>query len=522
MSSVFSHLLVRISVCGALGVIAGACSATLDFTECYEDADCASFFDDNKPMYCASHVCRPRENGCDANSQCAGLGDAYICATSSAPRECASTESDECGAPIYPGGEISDDVAFIGVMLPKTGADKDLGLAMEKGVLAAVEEFNGSGELLNGDKIALVVCDTQSEVASATSAARHLGDTLTIPVLIGPVDDVEFTTVVDQVTFAQGVNAFTMGPMITADMSELDTSTGSGLVFQAMAGAKYQGPALGERIAVDFAGDPMANAILLLSEDPYGLSLYNAVATEDTTGPNQIPQVPGSQFIASYRGFDDATKGAKAKLDTALDTFASPPMLILLGRSEVADIIKYYKTTGAPLPQKIYIPKRAMAAVAALKDPELANIVVAITPDLETPQLAKLRTRLGESDLSPEGALAYDATMASLIGMAAVKSGDIVVGLRVADAFKKLSDKAGTAVDFGEGPKKFVPAALTAFQSNKTVDLTGITGTLDFDTRGEVCSPIAAYTLDDKGGWVKSAVFTPACPESTGTWAPVP
>ncbi|MDC0722694.1 ABC transporter substrate-binding protein [Nannocystis bainbridge] len=520
MSSVFSHLLVRFSVCGALGVIAGACSATLDFTECYDDADCASFFDDDKPMYCAGSVCQTREKGCDANSQCAGLGEAFICATSSAPRKCASTTSDECGAPIYPGGEVSDDVAFIGVMLPKTGADAELGEAMEKGVLAAVEEFNASGELPNGDKIALVVCDTKGEVASATSAARHLGDTLTIPVLIGPVDDLEFTAVVDQVTFAQGVNAFTMGPMVTADMTELDTTTGSGLVFQAMAGAKYQGPALGARIGADFTGDPTADAVLLLSEDAYGYGLYNAVATEDTS-PKQIPQVPGSQFIASYRGLDDAAKGAKGKLDTALKTFPAPPMLILLGRSEVAEIIKHYKSTGAPLPQKIYVPKRAMPAVAALKDPELVDIVVAIAPELDTPQLAKLRTRLGESDLAPEAALAYDATMASLFGMAAVKA-DIIVGLRVADAFKKLSDKAGAAIDFGTGPKMFVPAALTAFQSNKTVDLVGITGALDFDTRGEVCSPIAAYKLDGKGGWTKTAVYTPACPDASGTWAPAP
>lgn len=521
MSSVFSHMLTRISVCGVLGVIAGACSATLDFTECYEDADCAAFFDDNKPMYCAANTCQVREKGCDANSQCAGLGEAFICATSSAPRECASTETDECGAPIYPGGEVSDDVAFIGVMLPKTGADAALGEAMEKGVLAAVEEFNGSGELPNGDKIALVVCDTKSEVASATSAGRHLGDTLAIPVLIGPVDDVEFTAVVDQVTFAPGVNAFTMGPMVTADMSELDTS--ANLVFQAMAGAKYQGPALGARIGADFMDDPTANAVLLLAEDAYGLSLYNAVATEETGGPSQIPQVPGNQFIASYRGLDDATKGAKAKLDAALTSFDMPQMLVLLGRAEVADIIAYYKTTGAPLPQKIYVPQRAMAAVAALKDKDLAGVVVAITPDLDTPQLAKLRTRLGESSLAPEAGLAYDATMASLIGMAAVKSGDIVVGLRVADAMEKLSDKSGVPVDFGTGPKMFVPAALSAFATGKSVDLTGITGPLDFDAKGEVCSPLAAHTLDESGeAWVKTAVFTPACPDTTGEWAAVP
>lgn len=522
MSSDLKHLLTRISICGALGVVAGACSATLDFTECYEDADCASFFDDNKPMNCVANVCRTREDGCEAHSQCAGLGEDHICATSSAPRECASTKTQECGAPIYPGGEISDDVVFVGVMLPKTGADKALGLAMEKGVLAAVEDFNAHGELPSGDKIALVVCDTQSEVASATSAGRHLGDTLTIPVLIGPVDDVEFRAVVDQVTFAQGVNAFTMGPMVTADVSDLDTGT-SGLVFQAMAGAKYQGPALGERIAADFAGDPTADAVLLLSEDPYGFSLYAAVATEDTGGPKQVPQVPGNQFIASYRGLDDAAKGARAKIDTALMTLPEPPMLILLGRAEVADIIEYYKSTGAPLPQKIYVPQRAMAAVAELADPDLAGVVVAIAPELDTAQLTKLRGRLGESTLPQEAGLAYDATMASIFGMAAVKSGDLVVGLRVADAFKKLSDKQGAVIDFGEAPSKFVASALAQFNSSKTVDLNGITGALDFDLQGEVCAPIGAYTLDASGAkWEKTAVFTPACPATTGAWTPAP
>jgi hypothetical protein len=521
MSSVLSHLLPRISACLAVGAIAGACSATLDFTECYEDADCASFFDDNRPMYCAGNTCRIRENGCMAHSQCAGLGEAFVCATSGTPRECKSTETAECGAPIYPGGEVSDDVVFIGVMLPKTGADAELGLAMEKGVLAAVEEFNAAGALPSGSKVAVVVCDTKSEVASATRAGRHLGDTLAIPVLIGPVDDVEFSAVVDQVTFTPGVNAFTMGPMVTADMSGLDTGT-SGLVFQTMAGAKYQGPALDARVGVDFTGTT-ANAIVLSAEDVYGSSLYAAAATKDAPKAKEIPQVPGGQHVASYRGLDEPTRGAKARLDAALAVFPAPEILVLLGRAEVAEIITYYKSTGAPLPQKIYVPHRAMPAIAELADPDLEGVVVAVAPELDTPQLGKLRTRLDDDELTPEAGLAYDATMASLLGMSAVKAGDILVGLRVADAFKKLSDKAGVPVDFGAAPKSFVTAALAAFKTSKTVDLTGITGPLDFDAQGEVCAPIAAYTLGAGGKqWEKTAVFTPSCPDTAGSWADLP
>ena len=107
--------------------------------------------------------------------------------------------------------------------------------------------------------------------------------------------------------------------------------------------------------------------------------------------------------------------------------------------------------------------------------------------------------------------------------MSAVKKGDLVVGLRVADGVKKLSDETGVEVDFGTAPSKFVAAAVGAFTASETVDVTGITGPLDFNTTGEVCAPMAAFTLDASGAsWEKIAVFTPDCPATTGTWPAVP
>lgn len=524
MSSL-SHLLTRISVCGAaclvVGAIAGACSATLDFTECHDDADCASFFDDNKPMYCApDKVCRVSEDGCRSHSQCAGLGPSFICTATS---ECASTESEQCGAPIWPGGEMSDDVMLMGVMLPKEGADKELGLAMEKAVLAAVDEFNASGELQGGSKIAPVVCDTKTDKDTAIAAARHLGDALTVPVFVGPIDDIEFTAVADKVTFVQGVLAFTMGPMITTNITDLDSAN---LLFSAMAGAAYQGQAIRGRIAADFAADPTADSILLVSEDAYGQGgLYTVVAPGPLDAANSIPEVPGVQKMSSYLGIDNPTsgKGAKQKLDSLLTSIPEPSMLVLLGRAEVAEIITYYQSLGKPMPDRIYVPHRAMPAIAALADPSLAGVVVAVAPELDTPALDTLRARVGDMSLPGEAALAYDATMASMLAMAVVKPGDAVVGPTVAKSVPKLSDTAGVAVDFSEAPSKFVVAALAALKMGQTLDLKGFSGPLDFDAEGEVCGSIAAYTLDDTGAaWVKTAVYSPDCPASSGMWADVP
>lgn len=503
-------------LCAALAAFAGACSATLDFTECHDDADCAAFFEDNKPMFCAGNVCKVREGGCDANTQCAGLGEAYICTNSTTTRECASTETEQCGAPIYPDGEVTDDVVFMGLLVPRDGADATLGAAIEKAALAAIEDFNAGGALQSGGKIAAVVCDTKSDPDTAVAAGKHLGDTLTIPVFIGPVDDLEFTQVVDEVTFAPRVNAFTMGPMVTAKLDDLDTG---GLVFSTMPGAKYQGRALGARLGVDFNGATV-DTYMLLAQNEYGIGLYESAATESTGAgkPNRIPELEGNQVISSYTGVD----GAMNFLEAQLGGGEQPGVVIIFGRTEVGEILKRYKAAGYKLPQKLYVSHRAMASIEALGDASLAPVVVALAPEFDA-KLAALRTRVGDDALPAEAALAYDATMSSLLAMSAVKAGDPVVGLPVAKAIGKLHDKMGAKIDFSQMPATFLAAAKAAFAEGKAVDIAGFSGELDFDAAGEVCGPIAAYKLDAAGKkFEKFAVFSPSCPDTAGTWADVP
>lgn len=526
MSSVLSPLLPRMS--GrvlALGLLAasgsavvGACSATLDFTECLDDADCSKFFENQQPMFCDANVCKTRAGGCSSNSQCAGLGEAFIC-TNSMTHLCESTEADGCEAPIYPNGETADNVVFVGLMVPKTGADKDLGLAMEKAALAAVEDFNKSGALQSGDQIATVVCDTQSNPDAAVAAAKQLGDRLTVPVFIGPVDDLEFTRVVGEVTFAERVNAFTMGPMVTADMSGLDTNN---LVFSPLPGAAYQGAAIGGRIGADFAGNADANLLLVFSYDDYGLSLYAATATMSTGAgkPSRIPELPGPQGVKSYNDVDEASQFLD---DNVTGSWGVPDALVLFGRAEIAEILKRYKAAGHPWPTKIYVPQRAMSAIAALGDTSLAGKLVAIAPDIETAKLAALRSRTGDPNLAPQAALAYDAAMSSLLAMAAAQANEPVVGPTVSKYVAKLADPAGTAVDFGQAASKFVPTAVSELKAGKSINIAGYTGALDFDAQGEVCGPIAAFALDATGkSFAKTAMYTPSCPTPAGTWADLP
>ncbi len=497
----------------ACGGLAGACSATYDFTECYSPEDCADFFEDGRPMVCVQKVCQVQKGGCKSNSQCEGLGEDFICTNSTDNRLCVSTASEQCGAPIYPDGEVADDVVFVGLLVPKTGADAALGAAAEKAALAAIKDFNARGTLQDKARIAAVVCDTQSSPTAASAAAKHLGDTLTIPVLIGPLDDIELTTVVKEVTFAKRVFAFTMGPMTTAEMETLDSGD---LVFSAMGDATYQGAAMGAWMGSDFASNPDADAYIMPADNVYGLSLYGGVATDPAGSLFRIPQIGGGQYISTYK----STEAAIATLDGYLGDLGVPSALVLLGRSEVGEILAHYKATGMSWPEKIYVPSRAMGAIAALADPTLAGVVIAVGPDLEAEGLAVLRDRTGDPNLPGEAVYAYDATMSSLLAMSAVKAGSLVVGPAVSKAVSSLADLAGVEVRFADSPETFVPAATGAFAAGERVNVTGLSGPLDFDAKGDVCGPMAAYTLDASGGvWQRLGTYTPNCPDTVGTWA---
>ncbi len=506
-----------LALAGLGGAALGACSAVLDFTECRADVDCADFFTaDQKPMQCDNQQCVARSR-CTSNSQCSGLGEDYICNLSGS---CAATSSDQCDAPIYPGGEASDKVVFIGSIVARMGDDAALGATAEKGFLRALEDFHAGGGSVGdeGHMVALVPCDSGGSVVQATAAAKHLGTGLTVPAILGPLDDDELVKIAEDVSLANGVLAYTHSPTATTD---IDFDDKFSLVWLTNIKAEFQGRAFGEHLRHEIDADVFDTsdpaATLLFAQDAYGYSMYYALATQTQDGqPNRIPEV-NSQLVSSYNNLDTG------KL--RIDSFGDTDVLIILGGAEVAELLRHYKTTGKPWPRRVYVAQRSFAAVQALGDATLVESLRAIGPDLETENLAALRKRMGDPNASAELGLAYDAAMVTLLAMSSHTGSEPITGVSIRAAMGKMNDPNGTVVSFGEAPATFVKAAVTALRAGKSVNLDGASGPLDYRTDGSICGDMIAYGLDPTGKTlVPIERFTADCSKSpiVGTWAAIP
>lgn len=525
-SSSILHARLRAGLLSRVGLLAfaglgamafGACSAVLDFTECREDIDCANFFDDDKPMQCVNQQCvaRPR---CTTNSQCAGLGDDYICNLSGS---CAATSSEQCDSPIYPDGKASDDVIFMGSIVARSGDDAALGATAEKAFKAALDDFHAGGGAvkIGGESkmVALVPCDSANSTISATAAAKHLGTGLTVPAILGPLDDDELVKVAKDVSVANGVLAYTHSPTATTNIDFDDKS----LVWLTNTKAEFQGRSFGSHLQHEIGAgvfdtmDPAAT--LLFAQDAYGYSMYYALATQKQDGqPNRIPEI-NSQVVSSYNNLDTG------KL--RIDSFGDTDILIILGGAEVAELLRHFKTTGKPWPRRVYIAQRSFAAVLALGDATLVDSLRAIGPDLETANLAALRKRIGDAKAPAEFGLAYDAAMVTLLAMSSHTGTEPVTGVSIRAAMGRMSDPAGTAVSFGDAPATFVKAATAALQAGKTINLSGVSGPLDYRSDGSICGDMMAFGLDPAGKtFVPVEHFVAICDQSpfTGTWSAVP
>ena len=58
-----------------------------------------------------------------------------------------------------------------------------------------MKDFNAATKLQSGKGVALVVCDTKGTKEGAKLAASHLGESLAVPAILGPLADLELSEV---------------------------------------------------------------------------------------------------------------------------------------------------------------------------------------------------------------------------------------------------------------------------------------------------------------------------------------
>ncbi|MEZ4453470.1 MAG: ABC transporter substrate-binding protein [Nannocystaceae bacterium] len=490
------------------GAAAGACSASLNFIECSDDAECNTRFPSDGPLRCQTGVCVLAE--CKGHGECSSLGESYACGVDGL---CIDVATDACELLHVPGGEIVDEVVFVGAIYDQKAAD---GPEIRAAIKLAVEEFNSKTTLTNGSGVALIGCDAGKSVEGALSAARHLGETVGAPALIGPADDEEFVAVVEKVSNKSGNLIFTISPTAIAPFADAPD-----WVWLSSPAVDFYGQAMIDRIA----GYQVKTGVMVFSGDNYGIGLRNAISVDNGMGGLVIPNV-ADQVNLSYDAVN--TDGTEA-LSLLLEGIAEPELVVLIGGDEVGAQIKFLAGLVSARPKKILITRKSVRAVQAalldLADPDLAGRIELVSPDATDPTVAAAvqgRILAKNSSLNAIGEsanLAYDAAMTTLLALRALKSSEPIAGPQIGQKIKRLTE--GMTVSFDDDSLAFITAAASEFDLGRNVDLAGASGGLGYnDVVHATCGPFVLWKYDPASSApVPSASYATNCPAKGGVWA---
>lgn len=479
---------------------------------------------------------------CALNSECeAALGDGHLCIAGS----CVSALTEDCTKLTWPAKGSHDKVVLIGSTMALSEPFTSLVVPLQNAVQLAIEDYNATTDLPGGNKIAWIACDDRGSVDRALAIATHLTGTLQVQALVGPLFSEQVIEVSTQVTVPAGV--FTISPTATA--KSITALKDNNLVWRPIASDVYQSNAVADRVLA--LTNPVATKVAMLGkDDAYGNGIISDVTKrlsplllagfKSFAYPDPVTMTP-DEIMMAYALILGQAWGPKG---------AHPDTMLFAGTSEVANLVlgtmsawgaenplppapRMIVTHGA-VPVMETIVKSAPAPLKALLMQILEGVAPAIF-DQQNFEAFNLRYRLRFNgvDAVTAGSLSYDAAMVTIFGIAAIPQGEPITGATIAANMARMVDKKGTVVSFGDvdgTTLTFIATAHSALVTNKTIDLKGVSGELDFDlTTGEVRTNVVGWGLVPKDGMPDVPVLTPKRlyvlnppPAETGTWVDLP
>lgn len=526
--------LATLASVGLLGAL--ACSFTLDFAQCRDDADCVNA--QGRDLVCGGDArcverADPAEVVCEATAECVEAFDAeHVCNPSG---RCAALASDRCAIVRPPADVDPADVVWIGSILATSPPFEHLVSPLQNAVQLAVEDFNASTSLTGGRKVGWIGCDSAGDVEHGLEAARHLVLDVGVPAIVGPSFSETTLAVATEVTVPGRV--FLMTPTATnPSITDLDDD---GLVWRTITSDVHQAEALADRLPLM---EPTPRRVLVLGkDDAYGRGLATdvvrhlgdrlpgaAVATliyENPAGFSSNEQLLGSYGATIGTGYQH-------RADT----------VVIAGTSEARELILFYLQAWSNDPDPpalarfvvshggVPILESAVNQVAEGFRPDLMPSLEGTSPIIADPENfaaynIRYMIRFDEQEAITSSSLSYDATMVTLLAMAAAGAEKAIDGVEIARAMPRLVDTSGTRVSFGEG-LGFVSTARDILVQGGSVDLHGVSGELDFDlVTGEVRTDFIGWGVVPRQGTTDVPLLTPMRmymldppPALGGTW----
>ncbi|MFT7579177.1 MAG: branched-chain amino acid transport system substrate-binding protein [Myxococcota bacterium] len=396
---------------------------------------------------------------------------------------------------------VATDTILLGSVLPRTGALGPFGGAMENAIELAIAEINEAGGV-NGRKFGVLTCDSGSNVEIAVASAEHLTRIARVKAVIGAASSSTTINVFNDVIKDAGVlliSPASTSPAIT-DLPD------NGLLWRTAPSDAIQGQA----IAGYLQEKGYQRVTVVYRDDAYGLGLSGAIRDAYCNGT-----CPST--------FTSTLYGAQADTQETLSLQLSQQQAIaesFIAVTPDAVVLISFPTDGAQFLNRFQNAPFDVIVSDGMKDPSLlgqgaAGFVVG-DPEIFDKKVAcrivgtnpaspsgaefdefrnKYRARFSNEEPRTFSANAFDA--AYVVGLAyagGIGAGGVTDGRTIADGLARLS--AGIEVTLGFDDWNTAVGVLAA-NGESTVDITGISGPLDFDpVIGEGSSGTEAWRFD--------------------------
>jgi branched-chain amino acid transport system substrate-binding protein len=504
------------------------CSVVLDFPQCVEDADCTNA--EEVELVCRDSECvppiPPETVACTVDADCqAAFDETVVCGTSGV---CRALSTDRCELRVRPEGASSDELVYIGSVLPRTGTYASMGVPLENAVQLAVEDWNETTTLPGGRRVAWVACDSRGLSDEAAAATRELVNA-GVTAIVGPALSSETVAVAN---IAAPAEVLLVSP--TASARVLAQLNDQGLVWRTAGNDAVQAAGIADRIA---ALEPVPQRVVaLVKNDLYGQTL---VADLGARLDDAVPGVDvGTLLYSDVDSFSDNAALLSeygARVATAFE--AEPDVVVILGSVEARELVLFYLEAWANADPRPTLPRFVLSSEAV---PMLVPIVEGVSESFKATLMESIEgvghatrdddaygpfeIRYGirfDDAAGLDAGLAYDATMSILLAMSALPAGE-VGGLEVAGAMVRLADPSGSEIAFGES-LAFIGTVQQALAAGDGVRLRGVSGPLDFELEaGDTRRELDGWDVEPVSGAPRLRALRryvlDEAPAVTGTW----
>jgi ABC-type branched-subunit amino acid transport system substrate-binding protein len=389
-------------------------------------------------------------------------------------------------------GQEGVEAVKVGILLPYKGPSQGSGPALRKGVELATKQMAQAGF-----EIMLIHEDSETSVAPAKKAAKKLVEADKVVAVVGAVTSGVTKAVAEDVTGPN--NILMISPSSTSpELTMLPADEGKDLLFRTCPSDMLQGFVLG-----GLAANRYKTASVMYVDNSYGRGLAEQFKKSfEKRGGRVLRMVPHAEDAVSYT----------AELKRALDR-----AIIFTGQSSKTyttvgpDVLGVFSYTGHA---KVYVKEAVESflfkSFLFCDGPKSELLVPAVgAENLEGMMgtapghaggepymnfLLSFKLEYGEiASTSYTTANAYDAM--AVIGLAAYAArvkGLQVTGESIRDHLRVVANPPGESIVPGDFEQAFM-----LLNQGKAINYEGATGTVDFDEKGDVITPIEVWQFSN-------------------------